>query len=207
MITPRPAPSIPISLSQQIQNYPVGSYDSYPTASLDNRTAFADGFLPSLTVRAREQDPRIAIPNSEWSFGVCESGKPATPDEKHVCYPAGFEPGRLYELIYRAKDPTVGGLGFAALRDLGAFLRNSPRTTPARGTRYRPEGGDRGRDVAERPHGPEFPGARLQCRRERRTGVRRAYPHIGGGGDAAQCPLRAAGARMGRADRPSLSGL
>ena len=127
MITPRPATSIPISLSQQIQNYPVGSYDSYPTASLDNRTAFADGFLPSLTVRAREQDPRTAIPNSEWSFGVCESGKPAAPDEKHVCYPAGFEPGRLYELIYRAKDPTVGGLGFAALRDLGAFLRNSPQ--------------------------------------------------------------------------------
>jgi Alpha/beta hydrolase domain len=127
MITPRPATSIPISLSQQIQNYPVGSYDSHPTASLDNRTAFADGFLPSLTVRAREQDPRTAIPNSEWSFGVCESGKPATPDEKHVCYPAGFEPGRLYELIYRAKDPTVGGLGFAALRDLGAFLRNSPK--------------------------------------------------------------------------------
>ncbi len=125
MITPRPATSIPISLSQQIQNYPVGSYDSYPTASLDNRTAFADGFLPSLTVRAREQDPRTAIPNSDWSFGVCESGKPAAPDEKHVCYPAGFEPGRLYELIYRAKDPTVGGLGFAALRDLGAFLRNS----------------------------------------------------------------------------------
>jgi hypothetical protein len=127
MITPVPAASIPISLSQQIQNYPVGSYDSYPTASLDNRTPFADGFLPSLTVRAREQDPRTPIANSEWSFGVCEAGKPPAPDEKHVCYPAGFEPGRLYELIYRAKDPTVGGLGFAALRDLGAFLRNSPQ--------------------------------------------------------------------------------
>ncbi len=126
MITPRPATSIPISLSQQIQNYPVDSYDSYPAASLDNRTAFADGFLPSLTVRAREQDPRTPIPNAEWSFGACEAGKPAAPDEKHVCYPAGFEPGRLYELIYRAKDPTVGGLGFAALRDLGQFLRNSP---------------------------------------------------------------------------------
>jgi Alpha/beta hydrolase domain len=125
MITPVPATSIPISLSQQIQNYPIGSYDSYPTASLDNRRPFADGFLPSLTVRAREQDPRVAIANSEWSFGVCEAGKPPVPDEKHVCYPAGFEPGRLYELIYRAKDPTVGGLGFAALRDLGAFLRNS----------------------------------------------------------------------------------
>ena len=78
-------------------------------------------------MRAREQDPRTPIANSEWSFGVCEAGKPPAPDERHVCYPAGFEPGRLYELIYRAKDPTVGGLGFAATRDLGAFLRNSPQ--------------------------------------------------------------------------------
>jgi Alpha/beta hydrolase domain len=127
IITPVRTTSLPISLSQQIQNYPVGSYDSYPTASLDNRTAFADGFLPSLTVRAREQDPRVAIASSEWSFGACQAGKPPAPDEKHIRYPAGFEPGRLYELIYRAKDPTVGGLRFAALRDLGAFLRNSPQ--------------------------------------------------------------------------------
>ena len=69
----------------------------------------------------------MPIANSEWSFGVCEPGKPAAPDDKHICYPAGFQPGRLYELIYRAKDPTVGGLGFAATRDLGAFLRNSPQ--------------------------------------------------------------------------------
>jgi Alpha/beta hydrolase domain len=100
MITPVPATSIPISLSQQIQNYPVGSYDSYPTASLDNRTQFADGFLPSLTVRAREQDPRTPIANSEWSFGVCEAGKPPAPDEKHVCYPA-----RVFDGAY----PHVGG--------------------------------------------------------------------------------------------------
>jgi hypothetical protein len=100
MITPVPATSIPISLSQQIQNYPVGSYDSHPTASLDNRTQFADGFLPSLTVRAREQDPRTPIANSEWSFGVCEAGKPPAPDEKHVCYPA-----RVFDGAY----PHVGG--------------------------------------------------------------------------------------------------
>ena len=125
IITPLPATSVPISLSQQIQNYPADSYDSYPTANLDNSAPFADGFLPTLTVRAREQDPREPIPNSAWSFGTCEQGAAATPDEKHLCYRDGFKPGRLYELIYRAKDPTVGGLGFAAARDLGAFLRNS----------------------------------------------------------------------------------
>src|SRR5271170_4470921 len=125
IITPVRVTSVPISLSQQAQNYPIDSYDSYPTASVDNSTPFSDGFLPTLTVRAREQYPRDPIPNSAWSFGTCEQGAAATPDEKHVCYRDGFKPGRLNELIYRAKDPTVGGLGFAAARDLGAFLRNS----------------------------------------------------------------------------------
>ena len=44
-----------------------------PRAS-DNSAPFADGFLPTLTVRAREQDPREPIPNSAWSFGTCEQG-------------------------------------------------------------------------------------------------------------------------------------
>jgi Alpha/beta hydrolase domain len=127
IITPVPAASVPISLSQQIQNYPVDSYDSYPTASVDNSTPFSDGFLPTLTVRAREQDPRDPIPNSGWSFRTCEQDAASAPDDKHLCYRDGFKPGRLYELIYRAKDPTVGGLGFAAARDLGAFLRNSEK--------------------------------------------------------------------------------
>ncbi len=41
MITPAPAASLPISLSQQIQNYPLDSYDSYPTARLDNSSPFS----------------------------------------------------------------------------------------------------------------------------------------------------------------------
>ena len=86
IITPVPATSLPISLSQQIQNYPIGSYDSYPTASADNSAPFADGFLPTLTVRAREQDPREPIPNSAWSFGICDQSGAVTPDEKHLCY-------------------------------------------------------------------------------------------------------------------------
>jgi hypothetical protein len=99
----------------------------YPTVSTDNRTPLADGFLPTLTVRLRENEPRIAIPNSEWSFGSCEPGKPAATSDTQLCYPAGFTPGHLYELIYRAKDPMVLGLGFAAARDLGAFLKSSEK--------------------------------------------------------------------------------
>jgi len=127
MIVPAAATSIPIITSQQLQLYPFDSYDSYPTAALDNRTPLPGGFLPTLTVRAREQDPRVPIPNSEWSFATCDAGKPPVPDAKHICYQAGFQPGHLYELIYRARDPMVLGLGFAATRDLGAFLRDAEK--------------------------------------------------------------------------------
>jgi hypothetical protein len=97
IITPVPATSVPISLSQQIQNYPIDSYDSYPTASADNSAPFADGFLPTLTVRAREEDPPEPIPNSAWSFGTCDQSGALTPDEKHLCYRDGFKPGHLYD--------------------------------------------------------------------------------------------------------------
>jgi hypothetical protein len=99
----------------------------YPAVSSDNKTALADGFLPTLTVRVRENEPREAIANSEWSFGSCEADKAATVNDTQICYPAGFKPGRLYELTYRARDPLVLGLGFAAARDLGAFIKASEK--------------------------------------------------------------------------------
>ena len=98
---------------------------AYPTVSTDNRTPLADGFLPQLTVRAREHEPRVAIASTEWSFGTCDAGKPAAVNDTQICYPAGFKPGHLYELTYRARDPLVLGLGFAAARDLGAFLKSA----------------------------------------------------------------------------------
>ena len=97
-----------------------GGHASYPTVSTDNKTALADGFLPTLTVRAKENAPRIAVPNTEWQFGDCESTKI---DPRRICLQAGFQPGHQYELLYRAKDPLVLGIGMAVARDLGAFLK------------------------------------------------------------------------------------
>ena len=57
IVTPAATPTLPIGLSQQIQGYPPDSYASYPAASLDNGAAAADGFLPTLTVRAMEESP------------------------------------------------------------------------------------------------------------------------------------------------------
>jgi hypothetical protein len=128
MTTPQPATTLNLS-----SGWFTGlTHRSYPTASPDNRAPFPDGFLPTLTVRAREQDPRVAIAGTEWSFGACAgggavTGGAATPGDTQICYPAGFQPGRLYELTYRARDPLVMGLGFAAMRDLASFLRHEPK--------------------------------------------------------------------------------
>ena len=123
LLTNAPTTTLPLSRSQQVLVPPPDSYDGYPAARLDNQTPTAQGFLPTLTVRAREQDQRVRVPNSDWSFGICgAAGAPATLDAKHVCMRSGFKPGRLYELIYQAKDPTALGIGFAATRDLGVFL-------------------------------------------------------------------------------------
>jgi hypothetical protein len=103
------------------------THASYPTVNVDNRTPLADGFLSKLTVRAKEQEPRIPIANTEWSFGSCPEGTPVTPGDRQICFPAGFQPGHIYELIYRAKDPLVLGLGLAAMRDAGAFFKHEER--------------------------------------------------------------------------------
>lgn len=43
-----------------------------------------------------------------------------------VTFDAGFEPGTTYRLTYRAANPPVAGLGFLAVRDTTAWLKNQP---------------------------------------------------------------------------------
>jgi hypothetical protein len=40
-----------------------------------------------------------------------------------VCVKDGFDPARMYQLVYTAKDPLVLGLGIAATRDIVSFFR------------------------------------------------------------------------------------
>jgi hypothetical protein len=108
------------------QNLSSGSFTglthtSFPTVSLDNRDA-------QLTRRTKEADPRVAIPASDWAFADCTAAPfPGTPSATQICLKDGFSPDAIYELLYTAKDPTVSGLGFAATRDLIAFLRHAQK--------------------------------------------------------------------------------
>ncbi len=84
----------------------------------------ADPADPSirLTVRDRCEGPRRVIPRGEWQFARLEQGKPA-PSDTDVFLAAGFEPGKIYELVYKSKDPALVGLGPAAIRDFMSFLK------------------------------------------------------------------------------------
>jgi hypothetical protein len=71
-----------------------------------------------LTYRDREHDARVEIPSDQWAFVTERSIR---------LLPVGtrFQPRRIYELWYHAKDPKVAGIGFAATRDVVSFLRYS----------------------------------------------------------------------------------
>lgn len=69
----------------------------------------------TLTVRQRTNDSPTLIPASAWRF---------TSDRTiEIERPAGFDAGAIYQVVYKARDPVVAGLGMTATRDLIAFLR------------------------------------------------------------------------------------
>jgi hypothetical protein len=67
----------------------------------------------TLTVRDRVDGARRPVPRAEWHI---ENGTA-------VAMTAGFQPGRIYELVYTAQDPPVAGLGMAAIRDFISSLK------------------------------------------------------------------------------------
>ncbi len=92
---------------------------------LPYRAATVDG--AELTVRTRGTDAEQPLPAEAWAM---------TADSVHLL-PEGtaFTPRRIYELRYQATGPTIDGVGFAAVRDVVAFLRHGdPAVGPVRHT-------------------------------------------------------------------------
>jgi hypothetical protein len=82
---------------------------SYPAATQDKSKAV-------LTTRKLLNDTAQVVPSTGWEYV----------DDKSIrLLPAGtaFKQADIYEFMYTAKDPTVNGIGMAAVRDFVAFLR------------------------------------------------------------------------------------
>jgi hypothetical protein len=75
-----------------------------------------------LTERQRRADERRPIPRAAWSFVKQSEGGAAS----EIALAGGFKPGRIYELVYTARDPIVAAAGMAGIRDLLSYLRSNP---------------------------------------------------------------------------------
>ncbi|MBS0644805.1 MAG: hypothetical protein JSS43_33475 [Proteobacteria bacterium] len=107
------------------------------TVPLSGRTAawsypVADPATAVLTRRRFPYDEKEVVPQSEWCFGQKIAGAAAesaggetalVPSDTFIHYPAGFQVGWIYELLYTARDPKLMGLGHVAVRDFVSFLK------------------------------------------------------------------------------------
>ena len=104
----------------------------------------ADHPAAVLTRRRYPYDLPQQIPNADWQFASLVTGSAAEaagveqallPSDRFIHYPAGFQPGWIYELLYTARDPKVMGLGHVAVRDFVSFLKHDDGDgNPLRGT-------------------------------------------------------------------------
>jgi alpha/beta hydrolase family protein len=90
------------------------------TGPLSYRAATLDKSKASLAVRVRTDDPPTMIADDKWAY-TDATGKAI----KLLPEGTPFEAGTLYEFVYQARNPRVAGLGFAAIRDVGAFFRRA----------------------------------------------------------------------------------
>jgi hypothetical protein len=83
-----------------------------------------------MTVRDEPTARGALVPRARWRFVDGGAGG-------MVALDGGFEPGRIYDVVYRAKDPRVVGCGLAGTRDLVSFLKydQSP-ANPVPGLRW-----------------------------------------------------------------------
>jgi hypothetical protein len=78
---------------------------AYPVANPDDPAN-------TLSVRDTIEGPRRFIPRGEWKL-----------DKSRVYLTNGFQPGKIYEVVYRSQDPPVVGVGAAAVRDAVSHLK------------------------------------------------------------------------------------
>ena len=81
---------------------------SYPAATLHKSWAH-------LTHRVHLDDAPQALPATAWDYDAAGTAIHLTS--------GAFVEGDIYEFSYTARDPTVNGLGLAAVRDFNAWLR------------------------------------------------------------------------------------
>ncbi len=77
-----------------------------------------------MLVRDHPDGENREIPRSAWRFARDENGQ-VVPSDEHVYLESGFEPGRIYSVIYTTEGAPVVGVGLLAFREIASYLRYS----------------------------------------------------------------------------------
>jgi hypothetical protein len=96
---------------------PVGHFQLGPTGGNSYAVDAPESAQNALTVRDTREGARQTIPRQQWSFK----------DSRTIHLNGGFVPGKIYELVYTARDPVVVGLGLAAVRDFLSYVKHDPQ--------------------------------------------------------------------------------
>jgi hypothetical protein len=126
-VSGRVVAEIVVGHPSEVEPFAWGDSRGYPVA---DPTTNGDA---RLSVRDGQGGQRVELPRGRWRFA----------DETHLRLDGGFEPGRIYELVYTASDPRIVGLGLAAIRDAISFFRFEARDaagTPNPLARAAPDG-------------------------------------------------------------------
>ena len=109
-------------LNERSNTAPVADRNHLAYAPIDPRS---DEYV--MTVRDEPAARGDVIPRSRWRFV----------DEANVALDGGFEPGRIYDVVYRSQNPKVVGCGLAGTRDLVSFFKyDTSPDNPIPGIRY-----------------------------------------------------------------------
>ena len=76
-----------------------------------------------LTVRDDVEAKRRVVARPKWGFGRIENGS-VVDDPSRVYLEGGFEPFKIYEVVYVSENPPLVGLGPAAIRDVASHLKH-----------------------------------------------------------------------------------
>jgi hypothetical protein len=95
----------------------------YPAADLDQANA-------RLLVRDYEDGEDTEVPRGGWRFAREAEDGSVEPSAEHVYLESGFEPGRIYQLVYETEGAPVVGCGLLAVREIASLLRQPSDGNP-----------------------------------------------------------------------------
>jgi Alpha/beta hydrolase domain len=115
------------SITGPVYDYIENDNSTTTIANLTYTPNTLDQTQAQLTVKAHLNDTPTVIPATGWAYTTAKSGTITNDGTAIQLMPAGtaFAQGSIYEFTYVGKDPTVNGIGFAAVRDFASFLRNA----------------------------------------------------------------------------------